>query len=107
MLTENDDAGRSCVYIINESKPEPAGVHLVFADKEALSAVRFRSFVRDCRSMERPATELVDILNREKRLLSRFIEKQFSEVIRASRPNVVRFRERLMVAIFSQHAESA
>lgn len=99
LLTEWDAACRSCIYLFDESEPPEANVHFVFADKGALEAVRFRSFVRDCRAIERPATELERAVSAEMALLERFIEEQHAEVIRSYDPKVTRFRERRMVML--------
>jgi hypothetical protein len=69
-LTENDTHHRSCVYIVDESAPLQMRVHFVFADKDTLAGIRFRSFVRDCRSLERPFAELMDAVCREKALMA-------------------------------------
>jgi hypothetical protein len=52
---------RCGVYIFDnpdETAPQDHNVHIVFTDIEALAAVRPDFFVRDCRLIERPVSEL-------------------------------------------------
>jgi len=107
LLTNEDQANRSCAYLIDESTPGVAGLHFVFSDKGALNRVCFRSFVRDCRGMQRPATELAETVDEEKQLLSHFIAEQYAQIISDDRANVTRFRQIPRVAMLGKHARTA
>jgi hypothetical protein len=107
LLTQNDAAGEPCVYLVDESKSQGPRVHFVFTDKEALARVRFHSFVRDCRALERPATELAEAVNREKDLMARFIDTEHAAVIRSHSTKVARFREMPKIAMISRRVRSA
>lgn len=94
-----EDAGRHGVYIVDESRPPETNLHVVFADKEALSAVRFRMFLRDCRASQRPADELHQAAEEEKAALSRFLEEQHAEVLRSYDPKIRPLRKQRKVVM--------
>ena len=94
LLTSWDAAGRACVYRLDESERSDPNVHFVFADKEALAAVRFRTFNRDTMEIEEPANELKAAVEAEKGLMARFIDEQHAEITRTHDPKISRFRER-------------
>ncbi len=99
-LGESWDArGLSGVYILDESCDRERNLHLIFTDKQALSRVRFRSFMRDCRAMSRSVAELHQAIDEEKAALADFIEAQHAEVLRDHDPKVRRLRKRNKVMI--------
>jgi len=87
------------VYLLDESMEDEANLHFVFTDKDALAAVRFRSFLRDCRALARPVEELHRAVDEEKEALARFVEEQHTEVVRTYDPKVARFRKRRKVMV--------
>jgi hypothetical protein len=99
LLTSWDAAGRACVYRLDESDRSDPNVHFVFADKQALAAVRFRAFIRDCEAIEEPANELNAAVEAEKALMARFIDEQHAEITRTHDPKVSRFRQRVNVLV--------
>ena len=99
LLTEWDRANRRGVYWVNASEPQERNVHFVFTDKNALSDVRFRSFVRDCRAMERRADELTEAFKKEKANLNNFIRQQDQDLRQTFDPRVKRLRRRRQVLI--------
>ncbi len=107
LLTQNDAASHPCVYLVDDSNSQGANVHFVFGNKDALARVRFHSFVRDCRALERPATELAEVVEREKGLMARFVEEQHAEVLETHDTKVTRFREMPKVAMIRGHVISA
>ena len=86
-------------YLLDESDENEARVHFVFTDKRALSAVRFRSFLRDCRSIERPADEIKDVLEKERSALATFVDEQLADVRRTYDPKVARLVKRRKVMV--------
>lgn len=94
---ESDDSG---VYLLDESEHGEFNLHFVFSNKRALSAVRFRSFLRDCRRIERPASEIESRFESERAALATFIERQHAEIRRTFDPKVTRLgnRRKIMVA---------
>jgi len=71
----------------------------VFTDKRALSAVRFRSFMRDCRAIERPASEIEGRLEPERAAIAAFIEEQYTEIRRTFDPKVTRLEKRNKIMV--------
>lgn len=94
LLTEWDAAHRLGVYFVDDPKPLEADLHIAFSDKEVLKSVRFRSFVRDCRSVERSSHELEEAVSAERCRLTHFILEQHADVLRNCDPKVIRFREK-------------
>ncbi|PMR74698.1 hypothetical protein C1H69_12630 [Billgrantia endophytica] len=94
-----DACGLNGVYLLDESHDGEPNLHLVFTDKEALSRVRFHTFMRDCRAMCRDASELHRAIDEEKATLADFIEDQHAEVLRNHDPKVRRLRKRNKVMI--------
>lgn len=82
------------VFRIDLSIPSEFHIHFVFSNKEALAAVRFRSFLRDCQAIERPAVELNQTLNEEKSKLLEFVCKKHVELLRTFDPGVSPFRRK-------------
>lgn len=99
LLTAWDRLGRKGVYLIDVSEPSERNIHFVFCDKHALAAVRFHSFVRDCRAIERPLDELKRAVEQEKLELADFIRKQHEELQRIFDPSVARLRKRRRILV--------
>jgi hypothetical protein len=81
------------------SEPQEHNVHFIFSDKEALSAVRFRSFVRDCRAIERRIVELNQAIDEETTKLTGFIFQQHQELLQTFDPRVKPLRRRRQILI--------
>ena len=101
LRTKHDDASRAAVYLIDKSDPPDQNVHFVFSDKRALEAIRFRTFLRDCRAMERPHAELQQEVEVERAALASFIETQHAEILRTHDPKVAPFRQRRKVMVLN------
>lgn len=92
LLMEHAECHCSGVYLLDESTPARESVHFIFTDKNALSRVRFRSFVRDCRAASRPNSELAALVSKEKVLMARFIDAQYAQISKTVDPKVAKFR---------------
>jgi hypothetical protein len=99
LQTAWDAADRCGVYLVDESKPPESNLHVVFTDKAALSAVRFRSFLRDCRALERSVSELSRAVEEEQAALARFIEEQHADVLQTYDPKVRPLRKKRKVLV--------
>ena len=99
LLTDWDRAKRRGVYCVDMSEPQEHNVHFIFSDKEALSAVRFRSFVRDCRAIERRIDELTQVIEEETTKLKSFILRQHQELLQTFDPRVKPLRRRRQILI--------
>lgn len=91
--------GRGGVYVLDVSEPPEANLHFVFSDVKALAAVRFGSFVRDCRTIERPRGELDHAREKERNALREFVDEQYEALSRSVDPRVVRLRRRRRVMV--------
>jgi hypothetical protein len=72
---------------------------VVFSDPEALAAVRFTSFLRDCRRIERPLAELRALQAREAERMRSFVAEQHEDLVKNFDPKVVPLRKKLKVMI--------
>ncbi len=99
LLSASDARGTCGVYLVNTSVPDENNLHIVFSDTRALAAVRFPSFLRDCRVIERPAEELQRTAGREVGALTRLIQDKHEELLRTFDPKVVRLRKRLRIMV--------
>jgi hypothetical protein len=99
LLVMYDSADVSGVYRLDESEPPEINLHFVFTDTRALSVVRFRSFLRDCRAVERPVGELERVLKTEEAALEHFIADQHAEIRRTFDPNVRRIAKRRKIMV--------
>jgi hypothetical protein len=99
LLTEWDRADKRGVYWVDRSVPQERNVHFVFTDKNSLTAVRFRSFVPDCRAIERAAEELDDAVAKEDAKLKKFIAQQYHELTKTFDPRIRPLRRRRKILI--------
>jgi hypothetical protein len=99
LLTDWDRANKRGVYWVDTSAFEECNIHFIFTDKDALSAVRFRSFVRDCRAIERGSDELNSALAEEETKLRTFIAQQHQDLLQTFDPRIKRLRRRRKILI--------
>jgi hypothetical protein len=99
LLSDWDRKNRRGVYWVNTSEQQERNVHFIFTDKDALSAVRFRSFVRDCRSIERGADELNEAVGEEETKLKDFILQHHQDLVQNLDPKVKRLRHRRKIFV--------
>lgn len=99
LLTDWDRTNRRGIYWLDTSEPQERNVHIIFTDKNALSAVRFRSFVRDCRAIERGTDELNGAVKEQETKLKSFILQQHQELLQTFDPRVKKLRRRRQILI--------
>jgi hypothetical protein len=99
LLTQCDTAGHPAVYIVNHPHAAEEHTHFVFTDKSALASIRLRSFVRDCRALERPFSDLAAAFDSEHAALSAFIDSEHARLLRDYDPKLTRRRSRRKVII--------
>lgn len=79
--------------------PGERNLLVVFSDPDALAAVRFASFLRDCRYIERPLADLRTLEAREAQRMRDFVAAQHEDLVRNFDPKVVPLRKKLKVMI--------
>jgi len=99
LLTNWDRTNKRGVYWVDTSALQERNVHFIFTDKDALSAVRFRSFVRDCRAIERGTDELNDAVTGEETKLKSFIVQQHQDLLQTFDRRIKRLRRRRKILI--------
>jgi hypothetical protein len=82
--------------------PDDQDNHLefIFTDIQALEAIRFPSFVRDCRAIERPAQELFDALAQEKAAARAWVHDKHQELCQTFDPKITKLRRKQKIYIF-------
>jgi hypothetical protein len=93
------------VYISEPDVPGEMDREFLFSDTAALKAVRFRSFLRDCRAIERPAAELTPHIDSEKQAASIFMHAEHERLLRDFDPNVARMRKRRKIVMREDAAD--
>jgi hypothetical protein len=99
LLTSWESAKRGGLYLLDRSEPPETHWHFVFTDPASLSSVRFRSFMRDCRAIERSAEELLREIGKEKSALEHYMNEQHAHITRTYDPKVRRFHKRRKIVI--------
>lgn len=79
--------------------PDESNLLVVFSDPGALAAVRFTSFLRDCRRIEHPLTELRALEVREAQRMRDFVAALHEDLVKNFDPKVVTLRKKLKVMI--------
>ena len=100
--------GRRGVYIFESEREFNTGdneIEFVFTDVGALEAVRFPSFVRDCRVIERPVQELHDAVAAEEAHMRAWVRTQHEELRRTFDPKVAKLRNRRKVMFSAEAVE--
>jgi hypothetical protein len=72
---------------------------VVFSDPDALATVRFTSFLRDCRRIERPLAELRGLEAAEAKRMRNFVATQHDDLVKTFDPKVVPLRKKLKVML--------
>lgn len=74
--------------------PNERNLLVVFSDPDALAAVRFTSFLRDCRRLERPLAELRALQACEAQRMREFVAAQHEDLVKNFDPKVVTLRKK-------------
>jgi hypothetical protein len=94
-----DRSAARAVYISERDVPGEMDREFLFSDTAALKAVRFRSFLRDCRAIERPAAELTPHIDSEIQAANIFMHAEHERLLRDFDPNVARIRKRRKIVV--------
>jgi len=105
-LTESwDQRGLSAVYFAEREVPGEVNRDFLFSGAAALKAVRFRSFLRDCRSIERPVAGLTPHVDAEKQAAEAFIRAEHQRLLRDFDPKVARLRKKRKIIVHEDVAD--
>jgi len=95
LMDEFDKKSRQRVFILNQSKEGDPNHHFLFTDKEILKRIHFKTFMRGCRAAEQTDhSSLSRKLEEEKQLLTKYLDKQYKDIIENFDPKIVRFRKK-------------
>lgn len=100
-----DEQRPGAVYLVERSEDGEHTVDVIFTDRTSLQAVRFRSFLDDCRHLERPASELEPRVEEEKAAAEVFLRAELEDIEANFDPTVVPLRKQRKVVIAPQAAD--
>ena len=100
MLPEFDKKSVQRVFILNQSTSDDPSHHFLFTDKEILQRIHFRSFMRDCRTVEQTDHLSLSLkLDEEKQLLTKYLDTQYKDIRENFDPKILRFRKKYEVVL--------
>lgn len=94
--------GNRGVYIFenpDRTLPEDYNLHFVFTDVGALDQIEFHSFVRDCRAIELPTAEFMQMVEIEKAHMTAWIRAQHQHLLETFDPKIATLRKKRKVMI--------
>ncbi len=99
LRTEFDGQSRKAVYMEDLSRHNDPHMTVIFSDKTALQAVRFRKFMRDCRPLVADRAELEVVISRERQALNEYLESTCRDIFTHFDPKVAPFRKKRKIII--------
>lgn len=99
LLTEFDGHARRAVYMEDFSRQHDPHMNVIFSDKTALQAVRFRHFMSDCRPLVADRAELDAVISRERQALDAYLESACRDIFANFDPKVAPFRKKRTIII--------
>lgn len=95
LLDEFDAESMQRVIILNENREADPNHHFLFTDKEILKRIHLRSFMRCCRAAEQmDHSYLFRKLDEEKKLLAKYLDEQYKDIMENFNPNILIFRKK-------------
>jgi len=100
-----DQQGLGAVSLVDRCEDGEQTLEVIFTDPTALQAVRFRSFLDDCRRLERPATELNPQIAAERATAEAFLSSALEDIEANLDPAVVPLRRKRKVVVAPEAAD--
>ncbi|MGB9439847.1 MAG: hypothetical protein WCB15_18000 [Desulfobacterales bacterium] len=98
LMDEFDKKSKQRVFILNQSQAGDPSHHFLFTDQEILKRIHFKTFMRCCLAAEQ--TDHFSIsrkLEEEKQLLTKYLDKQYKDIMENFDHKIVRFRKKYKV----------
>ena len=100
LMDEFDKKSNQRIFVLNQSQVDDPNHHFLFTDKEILKRIHFKTFMRDCRAAEQTDhAPLFRKLEEEKRLLTKYLDNEYQNIMENFDPKILRFRKRHKVII--------
>jgi len=100
LMDEVDKKSKQRVFILNQSREGDPNHHFLFTDKEILKRIHFKTFMRDCRAAEQTEhSSLSRKLKDEKQLLTKYLDKEYEDIMENFDPKTLRFRKKYKVIL--------
>jgi hypothetical protein len=95
LMDEFDEKSEKHVFILNQSQVDDPSHHFLFTDKEILKRIHFKTFMRCCRAAEQTDHAFFfRKLEEEKQLLTKYLDKQYKDIMENFDPKIVRLRKK-------------
>jgi len=98
LMVEFDKKSKQRVFILDQSQVGDPSHHFLFTDKEILKRIQLKTFMRCCRAAEQTDhSSLFRKLEEEKKLITKYLDKQYKDVMENFDPQIIRFRKKYKV----------
>lgn len=98
LLNEFDNQPDRYIYILNESTINNPSHHFLFSNKDVLKSIHFKSFMRDCRSLERKNhTYVSHKIEEEKQRLIAYLDLQYKDIMEKFNPEIIKLKKKRKV----------
>lgn len=98
LIDEFEKESKQNVIILNQSQEGNPNHHFLFTDKEVLKRIHFKTFMRCCRAAEQTDHScLFRKLEKEKHLLTKYLDRQYRDIMDNFDQKIVRFRKKYKV----------
>lgn len=99
LLDRLDTEGARKVFLRRDPASSDPQLRVIFSDKTALDAVRFKHFVRDCRAIEGQIADLDILADQERSQATDFLEGEFRDIQANFDPTVVQLRKKRKIIL--------
>jgi len=94
-----DQKAKKRVYFIERIEGNESHLDVIFSDKTAMQAVRFRHFMGDCRPLIGENQELDKVLDQERQAAIEYLEQTHQDVMKHFDPKVKTFRKKRRIIL--------
>jgi hypothetical protein len=99
LLDEFDKRSQKQVYLVERRENNEPHMVFIFSEKTALKAVRFRNFMDDCQDIIGSNSELNGLIERERKLICKFLEDAYQDIMTNFDSKVKKFRKKRKVVL--------
>lgn len=91
------------VYLLENSEVDnDPHISFLFSDISALKEIHFKKFVRDVKERTGDAQEVYDEIEKEKKLVKKFIDNSFNEIMQNYNPKILKLKKKRKIVFTKQ-----
>ena len=88
------------VFIVNTSRKDEPEHHFIFTDKDILSRISLKTFMKDCRKAEQADHSiLIGRIEKEKKLIRQFLDEQHADIMANFNSKIVKLSKKNRIII--------